>query len=58
MVKDFLKAHKGKIAAAAGVVVFIAIGLIVGDVSLGQVKDCVFSFDLQSAACLLISGNP
>jgi len=57
MLKDFLKNNKGKISAIAGVVVFVAIGIFVGDVTIGQLKDCVLSFDLQSDLCKLITNQ-
>lgn len=56
-IKAILKANKGKISAIAGVVVFVAIGIFVGDVTIGQLKDCVLSFDLQSAVCQLITNQ-
>lgn len=54
MVKDFLKKHKVKIVAVVSLLAFVGISLIVGDVSLGQVKDCLMSFDLDSVACAVI----
>ena len=57
MIKDFLKNNKGKISAVAGAVVFIAVGIYVGDVTVGQLKDCVLSFDLQSEVCKLITNQ-
>jgi hypothetical protein len=54
-IKAILKSNKGKISAIVGAVVFVAIGVYVGDVTIGQLKDCVLSFDLQSAQCQLIT---
>lgn len=57
MIKAFLQSNKGKISAVVAAVVFIGIGIYVGDITVGQLKDCVLSFDLQSAACQLITNT-
>lgn len=51
VVKDFLGRNKVKIGVVAGFVTVVAIGLFVGDITIGQVKDCVLTFSLDSGAC-------